>query len=268
MSIETNRFKRKTSYIPANRSRRSAIYSMSKSGKRSSYRVNNARPMTREPSQANSNITEPIYRAEQPQVVGRLLIKMKIITAVILAIVLISGVSYWQFSSSKHKDRKASGPLNSSANSTILKLGSIGSTSPSKSGSTSSTTSPPPPQLAFSPAIPVGKPQLADLGINAYDKANGTYSFNDLFLAEPLLVTEQLLPGEYINNPEGLVDRVAKSLKASSIISTNSGLAYMATDGSTDKQTIVFSKKGLLIFVQSTYEHDSSNWATYLDSLQ
>lgn len=116
----------------------------------------------------------------------------------------------------------------------------------------------------FTPAVPAGEPQLAHLGAAAFNSAADSYTFQDLFLAEPVQVSEQPVAAASATQT---LTQAAASLDASQNFQTNSGTAYLGT-APNGQQAVVFITHGLLVFVESSYEHDASSWTTYLNSLQ
>jgi hypothetical protein len=119
----------------------------------------------------------------------------------------------------------------------------------------------------FTPVVPAGEEQLADLGPSAYDSVHQVYTFHDLYLAQPLQLSEQVLPTGYGDTAE-TVTYIAKALKATTVVPLASGTAYMGTVSSTQVQTVVYSSQGLLIMIKSSYPHTAAEWAQYLETLQ
>ncbi|MGH7234427.1 MAG: hypothetical protein ACREF7_03230 [Candidatus Saccharimonadales bacterium] len=129
--------------------------------------------------------------------------------------------------------------------------------------SPSSTTS----GLNFKPLAPLGEAQLASLGSQAFNKAHDSYTYDDLYLGVPIRVSEQPLPKGF---PDAAVAvaKAASSLQADITINTNSGLAYISSSDTYAKQAIVFSKGGLLIFIQSSQTIERSAWPSYINNLK
>jgi len=121
--------------------------------------------------------------------------------------------------------------------------------------------------LNFTPVVPTDESQLADLGSNAFVPAHDSYTFDDLFLAEPLQVSEQPVPSGY-SSVASAVSKVANSLHATTQIAITGGTAYLATDSSTKKQTVVLSMNDLLLFIQSDYPHTVTQWQAYIGNLR
>lgn len=117
----------------------------------------------------------------------------------------------------------------------------------------------------FTPLLPKGKSQ--DIGKTAsFDGSRDTYSYGDTFNGTPLIVSQQPLPANF-DSAQAAVTKIAKSLNATTPIISKVGTAYLSTDSKSGAQTIVFSNNGVLVFVQSSFNHAASDWKYYLDSL-
>lgn len=131
-----------------------------------------------------------------------------------------------------------------------------------------SVSSVPPATLAFTPVVPPDQPQLAKLGPKAYDSKHGTYTFDNLYLAKPVRVSEQTLPTGYASTDD-LLQQVAAAKQLTDAFTVVAGAnAYLGTNTANGVQTVVFSTKGLLVFAQSTFNFTANQWAAYLQSLQ
>jgi hypothetical protein len=131
---------------------------------------------------------------------------------------------------------------------------------------TSTSTSSESDALSFEPAVPIGENQLADLGEQAYDRAHETYTFDDLFMAQPLQVSEEKPVGK--ESASDLLISAARSVKATTPIPTSVDVGYMNSLSSDKQQVVLYYTDGLLIYIQSDYSHTPAEWAQYLESLQ
>lgn len=119
----------------------------------------------------------------------------------------------------------------------------------------------------FTPIVPAGKSQLADLGSeSSFNATKDSYTFNDLLLGLPIQVSEQPLPSGY-SSSASVVAALAKDINAGQTVNFKDGVAYLNSDSSTGKQTLVLSKDNLLIFIQSLNVIDINSWANYINSL-
>jgi hypothetical protein len=121
----------------------------------------------------------------------------------------------------------------------------------------------------FLPTVPSDKQELVtpDGTHSRYDKAKGTYSFVDTINGQQFTVSQQVLPGGS-SSAQTTVDAAAKSLKASSKLTTGWGTAYILTNQKYHSQTIVFSVKDHLLFIQSAFTLTNTQWLNYINTLQ
>ncbi len=122
---------------------------------------------------------------------------------------------------------------------------------------------------SFIPVIPKDKPLLASPhnGQAAYDGTRDTYSYPDTVQGTEVTVSEQTLPDKYGSAQEA-VSTIAKQLKATQPLTVGSFTAYIKNDSQSHGQIVVYASKGVLIFVQSAFTHNTDSWTSYLNSLQ
>jgi hypothetical protein len=132
------------------------------------------------------------------------------------------------------------------------------------------TTGPSRTTPSFAPLVPKDKPELAKLDPKnkdiAYDGNRDTYSFMDKLDSNNITISEQPLPAN-LGEPQQAVNQVAKQINAKEPISLNDGVAYSSSDKS-GAQTVVFSAKNLLIFINSPFHHEAASYKFYIDNLQ
>lgn len=124
------------------------------------------------------------------------------------------------------------------------------------------------------PQTPQFKTVLPDRIIEAttsdkvgYDPERKVASFTDKVTGIDVTVSQQEIPEQFQRNPEEQVEIIAKSFKASEVVETKSGKAYIATTKE-GKQTVVLAKKNLFIFINATGKVSSPDWIEYINSLQ
>jgi hypothetical protein len=122
---------------------------------------------------------------------------------------------------------------------------------------------------SFAPIAPSTKPSLAEVGNQgtSFDGTRDSYSYSDTIENVPLIVSQQPLPSKFSNAAKA-VSTAAQAIGARQTITTKSTVAYMATSSKTTNQSLVFSLKGLLIFIQSDFPHSADDWKNYINSLQ
>jgi hypothetical protein len=119
----------------------------------------------------------------------------------------------------------------------------------------------------FMPLVPEGEPQLAHVNYaKSFNKAHDSYTFKDLYLGVPIQLSEQPMPSN--NSPvltsTQVISSLAKQYKATTSISFKGGTAYV---GSSQNQIVIFSYKGLLVFIQPSMNIVPSAWTSYIDKL-
>jgi hypothetical protein len=123
---------------------------------------------------------------------------------------------------------------------------------------------------SFTPLVPKDEPELAKLDPKnkdiAYDGNRDTYSFMDKLDNNNITISEQPLPAN-LGEPQQAINHVAKQINAKEPINLNDGVAYASSDKS-GSQTIVFSAKDLLIFINSPFHHEVASYKFYIDNLQ
>ncbi len=116
---------------------------------------------------------------------------------------------------------------------------------------------------SFAPVVPKTNPGVVQTA--AYDGKRDTYSYSDKLKGTELVVSQQPLPSGA--SGKVLLDKVAKSIDATTPLLLSSGTAFMASNQSTGSQTIVMSTATTLVFVQSPFKHSSEEWISYLNNL-
>jgi hypothetical protein len=121
----------------------------------------------------------------------------------------------------------------------------------------------------FLPTVPSDKQELVtpDGTHSRYDKTKHTYSFVDTINGQQFTVSQQVLSGG-ASTAQTTVDAAAKSLKATTKLTTGWGTAYILTNQKYHSQTIVFSVKDHLLFIQSAFTLTNTQWLNYINTLQ
>jgi len=121
----------------------------------------------------------------------------------------------------------------------------------------------------YVPAVPATKQELLtpDGTHSKYDKTKQSYSFLDTIKGQQFTVSEQRSGGP-LGTGQAAVDKVAKSLKATTAIKTGWGTAYIQTNNKYGSQTVVFGIRDLLGFIQAPFTLDSNQWITYINNLE
>lgn len=100
-----------------------------------------------------------------------------------------------------------------------------------------------------------------------YDAQRKVVNFTDSIGGVTITISQQPLPDKFKENTDDEVKKLAESFSATEVLSTANPTAYLGTSAK-GPQTVIFSKKGLLVFIQSTKEIDNHDWAEYITKLQ
>jgi hypothetical protein len=123
---------------------------------------------------------------------------------------------------------------------------------------------------SFVPLVPKDKPQLGDYSSKnksiAYDGNRDTYSFIDILDANNLTVSEQPLPTG-MGTTSQTIATIARQIGAKDPILLKNDTAYIKSVKN-GGQTIVFSMKDLLVFINSPFDHPDEAYKAYIESLE
>lgn len=121
--------------------------------------------------------------------------------------------------------------------------------------------------LNFVALVPATEPQLAKLGSKAYDSTHGEYTFDDLYMGEPVRVSEELIPSGF-DAATAVKDATGSVMRAPEPFTAPGGTGYVGNSTTTGAQVVVAAQRGILVFVQSQYQHPGYAWQQYLSTLQ
>ena len=120
------------------------------------------------------------------------------------------------------------------------------------------------PDFAYS--LPKGDEGQADKKVR-YDEKRKLVNFVDSIGGVSITVSQQPLPGGFADNAEDKVRKLAADFSATQVLATANPTAYLGTSAE-GPQTVIFSKKGLLVFMYSASKIDDHDWAEYITNLQ
>lgn len=100
-----------------------------------------------------------------------------------------------------------------------------------------------------------------------YDPMKKVVSYTDTIGGVKITVSQQQLPGGFQDNPQEKVKKLAEDFSATDVLSTANPTAYLGTSAK-GPQTVIFTKNGLLIFMQSATKIDNHDWASYITSMK
>lgn len=118
----------------------------------------------------------------------------------------------------------------------------------------------------FTYILPKGKSAGADMAVK-FDPEKKVVNFQDSIGGVPITISQQQLPTSLKEDTQNRVKKLAEEFAATEVLSTANPTAYLGTSAK-GPQTIIFAKKDLLIFIQSSKEIDNHDWAEYVTNLQ
>jgi len=118
----------------------------------------------------------------------------------------------------------------------------------------------------FDTVLPDGKKEETSSGKIGYDAERRVASFTDMIGTANITVSQQELPEAFKANPDEEVKKVAEGFSATEIINESNPKAYLGNDVA-GPQTVIFHKKGLLVFIFSTKPIEKDQWAEYITKL-
>lgn len=117
--------------------------------------------------------------------------------------------------------------------------------------------------VPFSPVLPTNGIDKEDI---AYNPERNFAKFDDKIENTAVTVSQQKLPENFISDPEGQLEKLAKDSGASELIQTGSGMAYIQ-QSQQGPQTVVFIKFELLIFIRTGNLVSNDAIVSYIDGL-
>ncbi len=118
----------------------------------------------------------------------------------------------------------------------------------------------------FEYSLPDGDATGAD-GEIKYDSTKNIVNFKDEIGGVPITISQQPLPSSFKDDTDAKVKKLAEDFSATKTIATANPTAYIGTSIK-GPQTVIFSKKDLLVFIQSTKVIEDRDWAEYITNLK
>lgn len=118
----------------------------------------------------------------------------------------------------------------------------------------------------FAYSLPKGDTDAID-GDVRYDSQRKVVNFKDSIGGVDITISQQPLPEDFGTDTESKVKKLAEGFSADRALTTANPTAYIgkSVEG---PQTVIFSKKDLLVFIFSVKEIDDHDWAEYITNLQ
>jgi hypothetical protein len=195
---------------------------------------------TAKPAAVSINITIPKLKLHKPSVKipPQLIAHKKWIVGGSLAVVLVAGVAVTIFATQKDD----------------------------KNGNTPAVLAEKSQRADFAYSLPKGSAEETD-GDVRYDAEHKVVNFKDSIGGVEITISQQPLPESFKEDTDNKVKKLAADFSATKEITTANPTAYLGTSVK-GPQTVIFSKKDLLVFIQSTKTIDEHDWAEYITSLQ
>jgi hypothetical protein len=118
----------------------------------------------------------------------------------------------------------------------------------------------------FAYSLPKGSQSEIE-GDVRYDSQRKVANYKDSIGGIEITISQQPLPDSFKEGTEDKVKKLAEGFSATEVISTANPTAYLGNDVK-GPQTVIFSKKNLLVFIQSAGKIDNHDWAEYITNLQ
>lgn len=100
-----------------------------------------------------------------------------------------------------------------------------------------------------------------------YDPQKKVVGYTDSIGGVTITISQQQLPEGLQEDTDNKVKKLAEDFSANEVLNTANPTAYLGTSAK-GPQTVIFSKNGLLVFIQSTKKIDNHDWASYITSLK
>ncbi len=120
---------------------------------------------------------------------------------------------------------------------------------------------------AFETLVPETAKKVEDKPVS-YDPEKQVASFKDKITGVDVTISQQALPDTFKANPEQEVEKLAKNFNANKIIYAGEVKAFSGISSEDKTQTVVFTKKNLLIFVRAVKELDKDGLVQYIINLE
>ena len=122
-------------------------------------------------------------------------------------------------------------------------------------------------KASFEYSLPTGAGSDVKPDEVRYDAQKKVVNFTDSIGGVDITISQQPLPDDFKNDTAEKVKKLAEGFSATKTVTTANPTAYIGTSVK-GPQTVIFSKKDLLVFIQSTKQIDDHDWAEYITNLK
>ncbi len=95
---------------------------------------------------------------------------------------------------------------------------------------------------------------------------NAVFAYSDTVHGVPVTVSEQPIPSEFQNNTDTKLEELAGNYNANRYITVDGSRVFVG-NSTRGPQSLIFTKKSLLILIKSSASLSDSQWTTYIRSL-
>lgn len=114
--------------------------------------------------------------------------------------------------------------------------------------------------------LPGGDEANTSSGKAAYEPEKQVTSFSDKIGENSIVVSEQPLPPDFKDNPDGRVEIFAKNNNFNELLQIESGRAHLGTSIK-GPQSVVFQRDGVMVFLRSEKKIMNTDWVRYINNL-
>jgi hypothetical protein len=122
----------------------------------------------------------------------------------------------------------------------------------------------------FDTLLPVGKTieELGGWGRVSPPDRDPVFAYSDTLADSHIVVSQQPMPNDYANDPKAGAAKIAKQFNAGKqLTTTEGGVVYIASANS-GAQSVITTKKNLLIMIRSTAAIGDEIWRSYVYGLE
>lgn len=99
-------------------------------------------------------------------------------------------------------------------------------------------------------------------------ESNAVYAYADKIDGVSITVSEQPLPDDFSDNPDGQLEDLASNYSANRYITTAEGVKVYIGTSSKGPQSLIILKDDILILIKSNTALNDKQWSDYVDSLK
>ncbi len=98
------------------------------------------------------------------------------------------------------------------------------------------------------------------------ESADPVYAYSDKINNITIAVSEQPLPDNFKENTAAQIEKMALNFNATDKVTVGNTVVYIGTSGD-GPQSVIFTKKDLLVLIKSSSKISDADWANYINGL-